>query len=499
MANQPPPRPAGGQPAPAPRRDTVHVIRWILRSLAVLLLVMVTAVLIYNSRKPPPPGLSYEGPVHRTDSVEFLYDLTYKDKTGNKEMREEAILKRILQAIDEADSFVVIDMFLFNSYVNEGQSFPKITEQLTQKLIQRKQQNRKLNAVFITDEVNTSYGSHPSPELERLKAAGVQTVITDTDPLRDSTPLYSALWRIFFRPYGTEGRGWVSNPMADTAPDMTVRSYAKLFNVKANHRKVIATEDIAIVSSGNVHDASAKHSNAAFAVGGPIIADVLASEQAAANLGGGASFPEYAPSEGADSGALSVRLLTEGKVNAHLLHLLSEAGSGNTVWMGMFYLADPDVLKALREASNRGAEIRLILDPNQNAFGNEKIGLPNRPVAEDLVNGTDGRIKVKWYNTGEEQYHTKMMMVTGANRMSILSGSTNFTTRNLDDLNLETDLLISGPADSEVSRNVEAYFNRLWDNRDGSYTLDYEAYKEKTYPLKKLVYQLQGWLGFTTF
>ncbi|MCZ8523208.1 phospholipase D family protein [Paenibacillus mucilaginosus] len=480
-------------------RDTKLAVRRALRVIALLLLLAVAAIIVYNSRKPLPAGLSFEGPIHRVTSVDFLYDLSYKKPEGQPEVREQAILNRILQAVDEADKFIVIDMFLFNSYVNEGQSFPKISGLLTDKLIERKTKNPELQAIFITDEVNTSYGSHASPELERLKAAGVQTVVTDTDALRDSTPLYSGVWRIFFRPFGTGGQGWIKNPMADTAPDMTVRSYAKLFNVKANHRKVIATEDIAIVSSGNVHDASADHSNAAFAVSGPIIADVLASEQAAAKLGGGASFPSYKPQAAGTGGDLSVRLLTEGKVNEHLLRLLSEAGSGNTVWMGMFYLADPDVIQALREASDRGADIRLILDPNQNAFGNDKIGLPNRPVAEDLVDGSEGRIQVRWYNTGEEQYHTKMMMVTGRGAMSILGGSTNFTTRNLDDYNLETDLLISGPADSEVARKVEAYWDRLWSNRDGAYTLDYEAYKETTYPLKKLVYQLQGWLGFTTF
>lgn len=50
----------------------------------------------------------------------------------------------------------------------------------------------------------------------------------------------------------------------------------------------------------------------------------------------------------------------------------------------MFYLADRKVIDSLVAASNRGAEIKMILDPNQNAFGQEKIGLPNRPVEEEL-------------------------------------------------------------------------------------------------------------------
>lgn len=73
MAYPQPPRPAGRKPAPAPRRDTEHVIRWILRSLAILLLVIVTAVLIYNSRKPLPPAslmkVPFTGPIRWSSST----------------------------------------------------------------------------------------------------------------------------------------------------------------------------------------------------------------------------------------------------------------------------------------------------------------------------------------------------------------------------------------------------------------------------------------------
>ncbi len=40
--------------------------------------------------------------------------------------------------------------------------------------------------------------------------------------------------------------------------------------------------------------------------------------------------------------------------------------------MGMFYLADRQVIKGLLKAAWRGVDIRLILDANKDAFGLEK-------------------------------------------------------------------------------------------------------------------------------
>ncbi|SDD11758.1 PLD-like domain-containing protein [Paenibacillus sp. UNCCL117] len=468
----------------------------------IALILLFAAVMAYQTHKPLPPGLSLEGQLHRiSDSdIEFLYDLTYQG-TGDGQgigRTEQMIFERTLQAIGEARQFIVVDMFLYNGYYNRDQSFPPLSRKLTEKLIAQKTQYPELKIVVITDEINTSYGSHPSPELELLKAAGITTVLTDVDPLRDSSPLYSAGWRIFGQWFGQAGHGWVPNPMADTAPDMTVRSYAKLLNVKANHRKVIITERTLIVASANAHDASFYNSNSGFLVKGAIVRDALVSEQAAVNMSAKLRLPAYsATSEG--SGEIGVRLLTEGMILKHVLLDLSEAGEGDTVWMGMFYLADRQVIRELLQAAARGADVRLILDPNENAFGNDKIGIPNRPVAAELLEKSEGRIQVRWYRTGSEQYHTKLLLIEHPDRMIIHNGSANLTTRNLADLNLETNLQVVAPSESRTAGQVRGYFTRLWNNQGGMFTLDYSAYKDERAWLKRVVYTVQRWLGFTTF
>lgn len=495
------------QERPAPTGKGPRRIRFRPWTLAFLLLVLwLAGVMMYQTHKPLLPGISYESPVYAADNVRFWHDITYPD--GSDYGKQEAeILPRILQIIDEARQFVVIDLFLFNDYTHKGQSFPAVSGTLAGKLIAKKQADPAMDIVFITDEVNTNYGSASNSLLEEMKAAGIRVILTDVDPLRDSTPLYSAVWRTFIQWFGQSGTGWIPNLMASDGPDITARSYLKLLNVKANHRKVFLTEKTALISSGNVHDASAYHSNIALEVQGPVLADILKTEQAAADLSGAGPLlsrePEWNLSRSGNygqNGPLQIRYLTEGKVYKHALEAINGAGPGDTVWMGMFYLADSAVMDALVEASKRGAGVRLLLDPNQNAFGRDKIGIPNRPAAEELNRRSSGRIQIRWYNTSNEQYHTKLMFVAKDDGRSVLmGGSTNFTKRNLDDLNLESDLWVSLEPDQPLYGELEAYFSRLWNNEGAEYSLPLSAYETRTTWIKSMVFHMQKLLGFTTF
>ncbi len=471
-----------------------------IRTALGLLILWLVAVMLYQTYKPLPAGISYESPEYRVDEVAFLHDLTYPSTDGQME-HEQQIFQRMLQIVEEAEQFVVVDMFLFNNYQHKGQHFPPVSVEFTDALVAKKRQHPDMQILFITDEVNTNYNSAPNELLEQMKQAGIEVVITNVDPLRDSTPVYSAVWRTFFQWFGQSGDGWIPNLMASDGPDVTMRSYLKLLNVKANHRKVVASEKKAIVSSGNIHDASAYHSNVAFEVTGPVIGDILHSEQAVLDISGGGQVPSYtAPSTDPNQGDLRIRYLTEGKVNDAVLHEINLTEKGDTLWMGMFYIASPKVLDALLDASKREVDIRLVLDPNENAFGQEKIGIPNRPVAAELHDKSDGKIQIRWYNTTKEQYHTKMLYIAKATGDHIvLGGSTNLTPRNMNDYNLENELWVAAPADNEFSRSVADYFERVWNNEDAEFTLNLDEFQDKTTFLKGILYKLQLILGFTTF
>src|SRR5699024_8469895 len=97
------------------------------------------------------------------------------------------------------------------------------------------------------------------------------------------------------------------------------------------------------------------------------------------------------------------------------------AEKGDTVWSGMFYIANRSIIDALHDASNRGVSIRLILDPNKAAFGNQKVGLPNLPIAAELIK--DKGISIRWYKTEDEQYHTKLLYIKKSDKSVVIGGS----------------------------------------------------------------------------
>ena len=70
----------------------------------------------------------------------------------------------------------------------------------------------------------------------------------------------------------------------------------------------------------------------------------------------------------------------------------------------MFYLSARRLIRALLAAAERGATLRLLLDPNREAFGYPKPGLPNRPVAAELTRKSAGNLTVRWAHTHQEQF-----------------------------------------------------------------------------------------------
>lgn len=487
------------QPIQPILRKRKHRSLWIRYAVALLVLWLIS-VMVYQTHKPLPAGISYESPLYQVNDVQFWKDLTYVTK-DDQVIHEQEVLKRILQIVEDSRKFLVIDLFLFNNYTHEGDTFPPVSRTLANKLITQQRNYPDMDIVFITDKVNTNYASAPNELLEDMKSAGIRVIMTDVDPLRDSTPIYSSVWRTFIQWFGQSGTGRLPNLMADQGPKITLRSYLDLLNVKANHRKLVVSENTALISSGNVHDASAFHSNIAFEVQGDIIQDILKTEQAAANLSDADELPKYQLSQiGPQQGPIGVRYLTEGKVYKYVLQEIDHAAQGDTLWMGMFYLADENVMNALLDAAKRGVDVRLILDPNQNAFGRDKIGIPNRPVAAELDKRSEHAIQIKWYNTTKEQYHSKLMYISKpSNDSIIIGGSTNFTPRNLNDYNLENDLWVSVPPDQPLNQQLQEYFNRLWSNESASYTLPQDAYQENSTWMKDILFRLQKVLGLTTF
>lgn len=470
----------------------------ILGILLVGILCVAGGLEAYALTRPMASGISCQGE-DRSGRVDFLYDLTYQDDKGNKVL-DQRIFSRAADLIAEAEDFILIDAFLFNDdYDKSGQPYPPLARDLTDLLLAKKEARPDLPVVVITDPINTGYGSYVPDHLQDLQAAGVEVVITDLAKVRDSNPLYSGFYRAYLR-WIPQGFGAVLPNLFDgTKPKMTPASYASLLNFKANHRKVLVTEGGGLVASANPHDGSGFHSNIALGVEGDIVQDLLASEQAVLTF---SAYPSDGPAlafkvrpQPLEEG-VRMTLVTEGKIKEALLETIDQAQAGDRIMVGVFYLADRDLVQAFKEAGARGVRVDMVLDLNKDAFGKKKIGIPNKQVGAELA-GQEG-IRIRWYETQGEQYHAKFLFHQGPEEGTLIGGSANFTRRNLADLNLETDLVVRGKMDQDVMEDALAYYNRIWENQGGTYTVAYETYAEDKV-WKTVIYRMQEGLGLSTF
>jgi cardiolipin synthase A/B len=463
------------------------------RLISALILSIVLAATLYGLFKPIPDNTSYEGEMHAAEDVSFLYNRSIND--DGERIFEEEIFSAIIEGIEEAEEMIVLDVFMFNDMA-EGE-FPGVSREIAEALIHKKENHPEMPITVITDPINTSYYSHKSELLNEMEEAGIQVVITDITNLQDSNPLYSGVWRAFIQWFGQSGQGWIENPFDPDAPEMTARSILKLMNGRANHRKVFFTEKAGLISSANIHDESYYYTNTGFQVSGKVLEDIYETEQAVLNFSSGVRLPDFHVEE--EEGDYDVQVLTEGANFQRVQEMLDEAEADNEVWIGVYFISDPEIIESIEEAALRGVEINMILDPNESAFGIEVFGMPNRPVAEDLMESTGGSLTIRWYNTLDEQFHPKMMAVYSEDLAKMIAGSANFSSRNMRNNNLDTNLYVEAPPDAEAAVEVREWFEEIWYNESYKYTAGYEEYENPHSAWRQWVYRLQKISGVTTY
>lgn len=469
-----------------------------------VLMVAWVAMGIWQRYKPLPDGVGQAFPERPAEDVRFLADETWYDASGQRHANRE-IFDEILSLIGQAQRLIVLDMFLFNDFAGaaEDEGFRPLSAELTTALIEQVHRHPDLQAVVITDPLNTLYGGLTLQHFEALRAAGVVVVVTDLTQLRASNPLWSGVWHLGPRWLGnSDSNGWLPNVLGPGK--VTLRSYLALLNFNANHRKTLVVDRgegwAGLVTSANPHDASSLHGNVALRFEGPAVLDLLASERAVAQWSGHALSLPNAPEAGSETAGASakVQLLTEGAIRDALLDAIVASGPGDRLDVAVFYLAHREVIEALIAARARGTAIRVLLDPNRNAFGLDKDGIPNRPVAQELV---DAGIAVRWCVTQGEQCHSKLLLRRSANggEAEMILGSANFTRRNLDNLNLETSVRLQGRAEFPALRDAAAFFERRWQSTPERITSEPVAAYQAPDLWKWLSYRVMEATGLSTF
>lgn len=475
-------------------------------TVAALLLLAHGAGCCWHAVKPLPDGLGYRGAPQPCSDARFLCDVTGLDSNGVRQS-EQQIFDEVFAMVNRAERIVVIDMFLFNAFLGAGPAPHRpLCDELTQALIVRKRTAPALRAVVITDPVNTVYGGMKAAHLERLESAGVEVVLTRLERLRDSNLAWSGLWRLFMRPWGnTPCGGWMPHPFG--GEPVTVRSWLALLNFKANHRKVAIADDglllRALVTSANPHDGSSAHTNVALAFSGPAVHDLLRTEDAVLTFSG-RPFRSFLPADhndqqvpSADAFRTRIQILTEAAIAVAAVAMIDASQPGDALDLVMFYLADRPIIRALKRAARRGVSLRVLLDPNKDAFGRTKNGMPNRQVAHELV--TAG-VPVRWAATHGEQMHAKLLVARHADCAGeVLLGSANFTRRNVRDFNLETNVRLTGHLDAPPIQDAAAFADRLWTNAgDRVFSLEYDAFCD-TSRRRIWLYRFQEATGLCTW
>ncbi|MBN1760099.1 MAG: hypothetical protein JW863_17365 [Chitinispirillaceae bacterium] len=422
------------------------------------------AIGILHQYKPLPPGLSFNGTPHvvSPDRVQFLHDLTRHD--NDSALLQQEIFDSVFALIDRAQQYVLVDMFLMNDHKGKStSSFRPVSTELADHLIRKKATRPDIPVDVITDPINTVYGGTSSAVIDRLRNAGINVIVTDLAKLRDSNRFYSPFWRLLFSWFGNSPRGGLfPHPFSPAEPKVPLRSYLALLNFKANHRKVIIADDkgalTAIVSTANPHDASARHSNTAFKItSGQVCRDIYKCESSVAGLSGGALgiLPAVTRSVEETPSAMKAAITTDGATRTMLLDRIKSAPSGSNIFVALFYVADRSIVSALKLAAKRGVAVTVVLDPNTNAFGYTKRGVPNVPVAAELMKGG---CDLRFYRTGEEQFHTKLLLIDyPTDSLWCTTGSANYTRRNLGNLNLEMNCAVSCRKTAPVAKRLLDY------------------------------------------
>ncbi len=482
--------------------STLHRSKLRLVFLALLLIYLGTAS--WHIFKPLPPGVSLVFPARTASEVDFLIDATWLDADGNQHQATE-IFDRFFALIDQAERRIVIEMFLLNNFAGQtGSDHRALSGEVIDRLIQRQRQIPEIDILLVTDPFNRLYGGVQSPDLDRLQAAGITIIETDLNGLRDSNPLYSALWRICCQWFGNRAAdGWLPNPVG--GEPVTLRTYLNLLNFKANHRKSLVVDSgddwVGLVTSGNLHDASSRHSNVAVSFRGRAALDLMEATLAVARFSDPRAnilaVPAYHDAPATSDNAGTVQVLTESQIRTSALKIIQDAQDGERLDLAMFYLAHRQVIRALIKAHQRGVQLRVLLDPNEDAFGRKKNGVPNRQVAAELQ---AAGVPLRWCNTDGEQCHSKHLLhLAHTGLAQLLAGSSNFTRRNLDDYNLETQVLFQAPSDHEEIQQALAFFDRRWNNEpDRIHSLPYPAYADDS-RLRYWRYRMMEATGLSTF
>jgi hypothetical protein len=450
---------------------------------------------------PMPEGCNLLSPYFSYSDVDLLIDRTYRDEATGENLLDHEILDSIIQEVRSAETFLIVDFFLWNDWQgrfakSNGQELMPLGSKLAEAIIEKRKSNPEMPILIITDPINRLYGDVNPTFFQPFEDLGIPIVYTDLYKLPDSNKIYSKqvrFWSKFYDLNSNNNRFRIfPNLVESKAERLSYSQFFKALHLKANHRKLLISgysnsPSKMIIGSFNPSDASSFNSNLSVLVSGPVADYAARSEIAIAewsalkteNLLGErfaledafrrmdqALLPEKHFNQ-YTSRKTGVRFLSEGATYQVILDLLKDADKGTELDIAMFYLSDRKIIKAIKSAAKRGAKIRLLLDQNKNAFGFKKMGVPNRSVADELMQMDEvDSIQIHWASEKTKgQYHTKAIRMYDDKKDVLFLGSSNLTHRSINNFNLEANVLFNDVI--SINNEFDLYFESVWENSLG--------------------------------
>ncbi|MFH1860718.1 MAG: phospholipase D-like domain-containing protein, partial [bacterium] len=489
-----------------------------IKTIIIVGCVMFTiALYILQPNKPELSGThaAHAIPVSEND-IQLLIDSTAFDPQSGNRIICQKNFDTVLALIKGAKKWIYVDFFLWNQWQGSiPENHRKLSKELADALIHKKQDCPKINILVLTDPINRIYGNMEPEFFHRMADAGIGIVFADLSMMNDSNLICSPPINILGAHLKKISwinrlldRAFLPNVMDFNGNQMSLRQMGRMFFFKANHRKVIITDTVAgdwqmLVTSFNPADGSSAHSNCGLLVLGDLAlaaldTEISCVEWSAINprnclgdvryllslfrmsllginreaqghkgtrcltAGNTAVMSNPASSK---ANAPTIEWLTEGAILTRIMNMLKSASPGDEIRIAIFYLSERRVIEAIKFAAKKGASIRIIMDANRDAFGHIKIGIPNRPVAAELLNTAKKHnlnISIRWADTHGEQFHHKAVCIVNKNRQKyqFMCGSANWTRRNLADLNLEANLFVDNAP--KITSGFIEYFDRAW-------------------------------------
>ena len=437
-----------------------------LKKYLTIILIILIILFLYTLI---PKGRIIQGQTYSIpeSSIEFLQDLTYTK--NNQTIYNHEIFNKTYEIIDQAQEFIILDMFLFGT--TSKPHYKNLTQELTTHLINKKTNNPEIIIYFITDNFNIINKPQNKQFFTQLKQNNITTI---------STPI-------------------PKNPLTKI-----ITPYLKKDKKRLNHRKILIADNnnqtITLITSANPHDESSANSNTGIIIKQQIHNDIFKYEKQDAQITDEKleqllkqNQQTNQPNKSSiQEKTIQVQYLADGGAIKSIKQQIDQTTKGDSIKIATFYISDKQTTKKLIKASKREVDIKIILDTNENFFGKKRYGIPNKPVANTLTK-KGNNIKIKWYESQGEQFHTKIAIIKTKQNTTITLGSSNLADNQILFYNLQSDIKLTASNKANITTEINNYFNKIWNNQNITYSAPYEKYKSNSL-YKKLKYEYEQFI-----